>query len=585
MKLSFVEKLKIGKMIRETTISELNYHNFYDVSNKKCKYNDIDILEYLLDFVYDEISKNKIFNLNYILKYIYSIKMFLTNVIDNNGQDKIAEEYHNKLIVLKKKYDEIRSNYSDALNNKVDSELEQIKKILESTSYQVCEQTALETIEKGTKEKHLKKEIDKLYAEINHLKKQNDLLHKKIDKDVKSNTNQAQIINLNNQKIKILETEICKLKTDYELLSSKYIDLKDNYEKATIESDAKSAEIKMLEETIKRQQEKLVIYEMDERNRGILLEKKENTENLANIIFKIILHREMNIFEIFEELKKQNEDVNLEDVKKALLYLETKVKITNDKIITIPRLYKIENAKTFTNSNLFLNSKPNSYIDLLSISDLHVKTLDEKICSEIEKVYNYCEKEKVDIILNLGDFFGLKHPLNDLVESEKILDIFNRNLPDTNNITHAILGGNHDEFASAGSFNVLEKLCALKDGYIYLGDEHANINFDSNNRNFFTVHHINKKIETDFISLFPDSKAYVNLIGHTHISKFDLCNNNIFVPSLIKDRMSNGALRVRIYFDEKNNIDYMLFTLLKNEETGLIPVTEIPYRRSLKNKL
>ena len=45
MKLTFVEKMKIGKMLREKSFSDINYYNFYDVSSKKSNYNDVDILE------------------------------------------------------------------------------------------------------------------------------------------------------------------------------------------------------------------------------------------------------------------------------------------------------------------------------------------------------------------------------------------------------------------------------------------------------------------------------------------------------------------------------------------------------------
>lgn len=339
-----------------------------------------------------------------------------------------------------------------------------------------------------------------------------------------------------------------------------------------------------MEQTISAQKEKIASFEMNEKFREISLKSQEKIEVLAEAIFNIIMHVQMTSKEILNECNKKGFDTNIDEVKKALMYLQTKVKITNDKKISIPKVYKVENVKPVINSSLCLTPNPKGYVDIMNISDLHVKTIDVDFCNELEKVYEYCDKEEINLILNLGDFFGLNHSLKSLPEFENLLAEFAEKLPENEEVMHAILGGNHDYFATAGGFNVLEKLCNRKEGYLYLGYDHANVTFDQDNKNYFAIHHINKKVETDFINLLPDSNAYINLIGHPHTSKFDLMNNNIFVPSLTKDRMSNGALKTRIYFDEKNNIDHMVFTLLKNENLGLVPVTEIPYKRILKKQ-
>lgn len=159
MKLTFVEKMKIGKMLREKSFSDINYYSFYDVSNKKSKYNDVDILEYLLDYVYEAFSKNEVINLNYLLKYIYSTKMILANIINYEQTELITESYKNKLSALKVKYNEIRENYPKELNSKIDSEIDQINTLLEGIKLEINEEDAIKALDKETNEEKQNKEI------------------------------------------------------------------------------------------------------------------------------------------------------------------------------------------------------------------------------------------------------------------------------------------------------------------------------------------------------------------------------------------------------------------------------------------
>ena len=76
-------------------------------------------------------------------------------------------------------------------------------------------------------------------------------------------------------------------------------------------------------------------------------------------------------------------------------------------------------------------------------------------------------------------------------------------------------------------------------------------------------------------------KAYIDLFGHFHASRLDMLNQYCSVPSLFKDRESNGAWHMKIYFDDKNNIKHMVFIpLMVNDK--ITKASEVGYQRVLK---
>lgn len=158
------------------------------------------------------------------------------------------------------------------------------------------------------------------------------------------------------------------------------------------------------------------------------------------------------------------------------------------------------------------------------ISDTHFGNKKSNL-SYLEKVYQYCDEEKIHVIINGGDLIDGRsnHPEKDLQTPKQQLEYILQNHPYSNNIINLICLGNHDYQLFDYAIDIKKRLLHERADLIPLGYGQCIINIGKDQ--LFIKHPINM--------INPiDSKGKLTLCGHSHICKFNLASNIINIPSL-----------------------------------------------------
>ena len=72
----------------------------------------------------------------------------------------------------------------------------------------------------------------------------------------------------------------------------------------------------------------------------------------------------------------------------------------------------------------------------------------------------------------------------------------------------------------------------------------------------------------------------MTLIGHTHMGKFFIQNGLYLVPSITRDRLRNGAVHMKVNFDENGLIKSIELLPLANINDKLMQISsEMEYVR------
>lgn len=580
MALKPIDIFWLNKTIRTLDLSQLEYTILDDLNEPKHKYVANDAIKYLIDVVYNVFAGSKEMSDKVLEKHIVLICLYSNFLIENYEEKIIEENIKDKLIVLKDKYLEyIVKNNKEKSENILSrfSDLAEILKFeieVENKSEDLSRHVEL-VVSLETKIKELEKIIESKNHEITVLTKRNESLETIHTADISAKLTLQEQINSNN-------STISKLNSMIEDLNSKLTNLKSEYDLLKIDmlgNSKKDTQIKELNDMVADQQKRISEYERKE----ALVEIKENTEQnlerLSSFIYTLISNNnKMTIDEILNECRKESFSVDKNDIKLALEKLSQDFKIKDDKHVVVPEKYGIITPEFVKGASLKLDAKEKDFVDLLVISDLHCKLNDLKTCQNMNAAFNYCVNEGIDMIIDLGDFLDIREDMFSKFDYENMLKFMLKTFPTDNNITHVILGGNHDMHALHSGADLLKNICDNKDGLIHLGYEHASVMFGDNNKNGLKLYHKNQKVDQHLTNGIFSENYYLNLIGHNHASKFDVMNHNIFVPSLTRDRVMNGALKIRVYFNKHKDIDYILCTLLQNDGQ-LIPITEVPYQK------
>lgn len=193
-------------------------------------------------------------------------------------------------------------------------------------------------------------------------------------------------------------------------------------------------------------------------------------------------------------------------------------------IVYIPKNNIFSNE---VNNKVSIITSPNDQeFDAVVISDLHIGCDKERL-DLLEKVYNYCIINNINIIIVTGDIingmFGRSQILHDDVSEQ--IDYAIRNYPFDRNILNFAILGNHDinslQLVGQDFAKILKN---YRHDIVPVGYGKGQINIKNDH---ITLYHP-KTIETD---KFND---YLTLIGHQHRLKVSTNGkvNTIHVPSL-----------------------------------------------------
>lgn len=622
MALEMLDKIRINKFLKVTGLEDLYYGGFYE-GVKKNKYNDKDVLSFLVDTFLKRLSDSSTTTDKLLIKYVVWIKNFYSWVCESYvspGEDIIA-----KIRTFKYSYleyiDRFSIPYNEELNNCIDALLDDVEKQHgkedgeEVTKY-VANITALET-----KISSLESDLGKANIEIAAIQR------RLIDEEKKGKKNASTIIELR-ETIQSKEKEIRKQLKLIDELKGKIANFEDRANISKDEYETLMKDYKALEESnntfiethtqllaefheLEKDNEKkdrelsefIRLQEVREEQRQREYISKVREKSIDEYVISLLIGSKLTVDEISSLLSKHWNDITREDVNNSLKRIKSEFNLINPNVATYPRQFSICAPSIVTNGSFNLNVS-NRVMNVMVISDLHLTDVSDDVVRTMDLVYDYCKKMGIDLIMNLGDLLAINENFtvsrNVFTENNKLIDSILSRFPYDSGITHAILGGNHDKGSLNLGVDLLSKLESSRDDFISLGYDHCNVNIVGSSENdFFGIHHPSRRLldSIDDYKLgakklishldwhYPNEeerkKAYIDLFGHFHVSRLDMLNQYCSVPSLFRDRENNGAWHMKIYFDEKNNIKHMVFIPL-SIDNKITQVSEIGYQRVLK---
>ncbi len=301
-------------------------------------------------------------------------------------------------------------------------------------------------------------------------------------------------------------------------------------------------------------------------------------EDIIEDIIRLLFTGDMTKDELITSLKDK---VTYDSFNRLINKARNRVNIGNTSISINPRYSII--APAVASNRVFDINNSNLTVDLVLTSDYHL-TLNnaDRNYDLIESLYDYCEDNNINLIINLGDFFGFKY--EDLGKYElyrqgkELVNGIIETFPSREGIYHGVLGGNHDEDSLKYGYDSIGMLTKDREDIINLGYTHALVTFDGirNPLSNILLHHIDRRIKDpieydtyneadyrrylDIYNRFSNRDAYIHLLGGAHIS--GLFSNFLLVPSLSCDRRFNGAMRLRIYFNLDSTISNIVIVPL-----------------------
>jgi len=262
-----------------------------------------------------------------------------------------------------------------------------------------------------------------------------------------------------------------------------------------------------------------------------------------------------------------NELLRLIKEKKTINQISQELNLTNREVhgeLTFLKKYATAfSSKYYYDGNLIyvLNQNKQDKISIITkptdtefiaicISDLHIGSELERL-DLLDKVYEYCVKEGINIIINGGDlidgFIGRCKKKHE--NHEKQIEYFIKNYPFDENILNFACLGNHD-FTALYKSNIdfQEILKDTRPDIIPLGYGKGTINIKRDQ--IIVQHPLAFEKNTDF-----KIKNKLVLRGHQHQMKFLRTKNNaiIYLPTLsdilFNDNELPGVIKMRLTFE------------------------------------
>ncbi len=619
MALTSYEKIKVIKYLKDTPMGHIYYLDICQVLSKGRKASYQELIEFLTQYTINDLNKDNasksllskcVSVVSTLLSWLKNpdevligqirlIKETYNNYLMRNGLDKV-EELDTEINVLdnylQQKYPIANEEQVIAYIKEINSLQDQIKQLTKelkelTSSYEALSKKNKDqekAVSKKTEETRLANEAaQKSQQEINKLNSKQKELTKTINELQKRLTELENDNNSLNSTNNDLQTLITSLKEEVTILSSK---------------------INELESLLTSKEETLKLYADKERRESLLemqqAEKETQKEEIKELILAKLTSGCLILDELYTDLALKGYEVTIDEVLSYINELKQGLNIVTAglsptlKYVIVPP--SINYNETF---DIGLPADCKSY-DILLLSDLHLSIIDEAIISDYDKILDYCAANNIKIILNAGDFFCFKYPfktemLKGLTGSKKIVEKAISKLPTSDDVYHAILGGNHDKDALGYGFDAIKMLTEGRRDFIDLGYDHATITFNGQTNIFhsFMLHHpaakfidpvLDERFDNDALSQSLDSyynnvnrkrtNSYIDILGHFHRSGLDPLNGICTVPSLWHDRFNNGAWHMKVYFAEDANIKYIVFKplILKDK---LVATTDIVYQK------
>lgn len=588
MGIDFVTKNKVLGYLKSNSISGMYIEDFYNMSGKK-KYNELNFLEFFVNYINDVFDGKIIVSANLLVKLIEANGVFLNICLGKKYEIDLG------LVAKMRTYKDAYQKYCDTNSLEVDKILikaiEAIDKLLDSKYKDNSEDNSIYL----SKVKELEDKVLELTKALNSEQSNNEILVKKVEICEKRLKKQDDDLTQTRSVLYDKEREVTRL----EGIEESFEELKNQYNGVKSHNSLLEGKVDELSQTVEEQSGRIEVYQRQD-------EKLARETFLDEQIFNLLLNDKLSLKDIICILNDKGFNVNNNEVMDSINRIKRVVNIEDKNNLVVPKLYGVSRELVLSENNLMLNVEPNSSLDIMLIADMHVDKVNNKLLDLMNEVYDYCTINNIENIINLGDFLDSSSTVTN--KNKKNFDNLIKLLNDIisqfpiSDISHIILGGNHDKDFLEFGFDPINYIADSREDYINLGYDNAFVTFSDVSKEFIMLHHkglpiekpgafdyieknkINERISDYYKSINVDrSDSYIDFFAHLHRSRLDVFNNYCIVPSLTKnnDFCTNGAWHLKIFFDEKKEIKYIiLIPLVFNKK--LLPVSEQVYQKIKK---
>lgn len=601
MALTGVDKIKLNKYIREHAIDDLYYYSMCDYLGKRGKISDTEFIDYFTDCVINEFSKDVKISIKHAAKLVSLVGNFVGWMHDE-GSD-ISEETLDKI----RSFDEL---YDDYLKRNVidcDTEfrehciLEVIGKVNELYPSEVNSESVAKYIVKVRELEGKVKELERLLEDA---KRENGVLQSDLGKSSSKVDTLTEDISSVREELRGKKDYVKELEESLWDLKTQIIDLEGKLGIVTSERDELAPYKKQFEELsgeVTRLGKIVSDYKTSEDNK---VKQDRKDEILKGIIYQKLLVESASLEDLLSVIQSNGITSDMSEVSRLLSEMRKSINITNGTFTRKPT-YKVVKPKLMANGKFMIDVPAEcKHMDVMLVSDFHIKEFDKKILDGFDMLNDYCSKNGINLILNLGDFYNgfSARPLDytNAVNNRKIVEESIDVIPKAEGIYHAVLGGNHERNMTNYGFDPIKMLTDERDDFIDLGYYHSTVCLDNvmGTIGKFDLHHpseFNFPVDLDEDGLTVDDMdgyleevytnmgrsrddSYIDIFGHTHRNQFNYASSYCYIPPYFEGKNRRGACHLRIYFDEDTGIKYMVFMPL-SIGTKLTKNNEIVYQK------
>ena len=601
MALTGVDKVRLNKYIREHAIDDLNYYSMCDYLSKRGKISDKEFIDHFTECVINEFSKDGKISVKHVAKLVSLVGNFVGWMHDEGSE--ISEETLDKI----RSFDEL---YDDYLKRNVvdcDTEfrehciLEVIGKVNELYPSEVNSESVAKYIVKVRELEGKVKELERLLEDA---KRENGVLQSDLDKSSSKVDTLTEDISSVREELRSKKDYVKELEESLWDLKAQIIELEGKLGTVTSERDELAPYKKQFEELsgeVTRLGKIVSDYKTSEDNK---VKQDRKDEILKGIIYQKLLVESASLDDLLSVIQSNGITTDMNEVSRLLSEMRKSINITNGTFTRKPT-YKVVKPKLMANGKFMIDVPAEcKHMDVMLVSDFHIKEFDKKILDGFDMLNDYCSKNGINLILNLGDFYNgfSARPLDytNAVNNRKIVEESIDVIPKAEGIYHAVLGGNHERNMTNYGFDPIKMLTDERDDFIDLGYYHSTVCLDNvmGTIGKFDLHHpseFNFPVDLDEDGLTVDDMdgyleevytnmgrsrddSYIDIFGHTHRNQFNYASSYCYIPPYFEGKNRRGACHLRIYFDEDTGIKYMVFMPL-SIGTKLTKNNEIVYQK------
>lgn len=605
MAITAVDKIRINKYLKEHALGDLYYLDMCDALGKRGKISDVEFLEYFAEYVACEFRRDDKISVNRLTKVISIIDSFLGWAQEEKTE--INEEILDKIRSFKEFYDEYlnRTGYEmdvEFNNNSVESIVALVNELYprevncESVSKYINSIAELEANVRS---------LEKELAEATRL--YNNLQGDYVQKSSKVDELSEEVCSLRDD-IKGKRKEIGELDGTIEALQEKIASLEGmlaEVKEENAELSPYKAQYEVLSTEVKRLRK---IIDDDIRTKTASEKLKVKHSNIESLIYQKLLLERASIDDLVNFVKEHGLVSDNKEIAGLLRKMRGKINIDSSGFTVAPG-YKIVAPTVCQNGKFSINVPFDcKHYDIMLVSDFHIKEMDTRTQRGYDILTDYCVKNGINLILNLGDFYnGFNSGILDYESAIKNYESVEQaiaKLPQVDGLYHAVLGGNHEKNMTRFGFDPIAMMAQEREDFIDLGYTHSTVllNNPSNNLGCFDIHHPDTydfPVDLDDDGIYIGEmdaylselygkqgrnrdESYIDVFGHTHRNQFNYPSGYCYIPSYFEGGSKKGACHMRIYFDEDTDIKYMVFMPLSySNGVKLNKTTEVLYQKVL----